>query len=201
MRDKKQTLRARVSLQRESFSPSEIGVWNRLIQEKALNFSLYLRAENVALYSAIGNEVSTTPIMEHALKTGKSLFYPRMEYDGQLTLVKVPSSASLRPGPYGVLEPLGGLEITLNDLATAIVFVPGIAFDAAGNRLGRGKGAYDRLLEKLGERPGLVALAYEFQIVNEIPTDEQDRKVHYIITERRTINCIDKADPAIESVS
>jgi 5-formyltetrahydrofolate cyclo-ligase len=69
-----------------------------------------------------------------------------------------------------------------------VVFVPGVAFDVRGNRLGRGKGWYDRLLEKSG-RATFVALAYDFQIVDAVPSEDWDQRVHYLITERRIIDC------------
>jgi 5-formyltetrahydrofolate cyclo-ligase len=81
------------------------------------------------------------------------------------------------------------------DRSGLLVFVPGVAFDAAGNRLGRGKGWYDRMLEWLDDKAGLVALAYECQVVEEVPTEAWDRKVHYIVTEKRIIEC--SAGPAL----
>jgi 5-formyltetrahydrofolate cyclo-ligase len=78
-----------------------------------------------------------------------------------------------------------------NDEEGLIVFVPGLAFDLHGNRLGRGKGWYDRALASLGGQARFIALAFEFQIVDEVPTDSWDRKVHHIITERRIIDCGD----------
>ena len=191
MRDKKQTLRARVTLQRESLAPTKLHVWNRVIQQKALGFPLYRSTRNVALYSSIGNEVSTIAIAEDAFKTGKAVFYPRMVRAGRVELVRVESREDLQPGSYRILEPRNGRAIAKEELEAAMIFVPGVAFDLAGRRLGRGQGAYDRLLEQAGAKPRFVALAYDFQIVDEVPTDERDRKVHYIITERMIVHCRD----------
>jgi 5-formyltetrahydrofolate cyclo-ligase len=69
------------------------------------------------------------------------------------------------------------------------MIVPGLAFDAQGNRLGRGGGWYDRLLGATGGAAVPVALAYEFQIVDEVPVRQWDRAVNYIVTERRVIDC------------
>ena len=73
--------------------------------------------------------------------------------------------------------------------ASLIVFVPGVAFDPLGNRLGRGRGYYDRILSGLPVSARFVALAYEFQIVPLLPVEAWDRQVHYIVTERRVIDC------------
>lgn len=195
MRDRKQALRARVTLQRESLSPAELHAWSRLIQQKVLEFPFYLNAQIVALYSSFGNEVLTTAISEHALQSGKAVFYPRIVRAGSVELIRVVSREALRPSSYGILEPTDGPTITPQELQSGLVFVPGVAFDLFGGRLGRGHGAYDRLLVQWEDQPKLVALAYEFQIVDKVPTDERDRRVHYIITERRVVNCLD-AEPA-----
>ena len=66
---------------------------------------------------------------------------------------------------------------------------PAVAVDLRGNRLGRGKAWYDRLIQELNGRTTVAALAYEFQIVDEVPSDEWDQQVDYVITERRVIDC------------
>src|SRR5262245_54938021 len=191
MRDNKQTLRARVALQRESLAPAELYVWNCLIQEKVLGFAPYRSARIVAFYSSIGNEVTTTAIAEDAFKTGKAVLYPRIVGRGRLELIRVQSREDLRPGRQEILEPYAGRAMSKEELEGALIFVPGVAFDLAGGRLGRGMGAYDRLLEETGAESRFVALAYEFQIVPEVPTDAGDRNVDYIVTERRIVDCRD----------
>ena len=193
MRDNKQTLRARVTLQRESLAPTELYVWNCLIQQKVLGFVPYRSARTVAFYSSIGNEVATTAIAEDAFKTGKAVFYPRIVPGDRLELVRVESPEELQPGRHGILEPRKGRPMTKEEFEGALIFVPGVAFDLAGRRLGRGMGAYDRLLERAGAKTRFVALAYDFQIVADVPTDERDRNVDFIITERRIIDCRDAA--------
>lgn len=191
MREKKHRLRARALLRRESLPTSELGLRNQLIQERVLHFSPYLLSAAVALYSPIGNEVRTEGIRDDALAAGKKVFYPRLGSEGNLDLVRVESAGELREGRYGILEPTGDKIMTKQDQQGLVVFVPGLAFDLQGNRLGRGKGWYDRVLEKLREGAKFVALAYEFQLVEEVPAEGWDRRVHQIITERRIIDCGD----------
>ena len=105
-----------------------------------------------------------------------------------LELVEVGSASELSVGRFGILEPTGKTPLTLRDQGEMVVFVPGVAFDLQGNRLGRGKAWYDRLIKELG-RATVTALAYDCQIVEEVPADEWDQKVNYIITERRVIDC------------
>lgn len=196
MRGKKQRLRAQCLLRRESFSGPELGRWSRLIQQKVLEFPPYLAARTVVLYSPIGQEVATEVIRDHALGAEKKLFYPKLGDQKRLHWVQVMSAEEFRPGGFGFLEPVGGRMLTREDQERLVTFVPGLAFDFQGNRLGRGWGWYDRALGLLGDGAGFVGLAYEFQIVEKLPAEVWDRKVHRIITENRIINCGDGTSPA-----
>ena len=111
-------------------------------------------------------------------------------------MVRVESDQELRPGRYGILEPAGTESMTREDQERLVIFIPGVAFDLRGNRLGRGKGWYDRALALLGEGPTFVALAFEFQLMERLPADRWDRKMHHIITERRIIACGDAPSPS-----
>lgn len=191
MGEKKDSLRDKLLLRRDSRSPSEVLLWNQVIQETALWFSPYRNSRAVALYSPIGSEVGTEEIREHALRGGKRLFYPKLGIGTELFFVQVENLEELKPGRFGILEPTGGRIMTKQDEDGLVVFVPGVAFDLEGSRLGRGKGWYDRALARFGEGVKLVALAYEFQVVEALPTERWDQKVHHIITERRVIDCGD----------
>jgi 5-formyltetrahydrofolate cyclo-ligase len=189
MREEKHRLRARALERRESFSSSEIDLWSHVVQAKAIGFSPYLNADSVVLYSPTGKEVGTEEIRDHSLKKGKRLFYPRLGNNERLDLVQVESVQELRRGRYGILEPVGGRLMTDKDQEHLVVFVPGVAFDVQGNRLGKGGGWYDRVLERLGDKVSIIGLAYEFQLVEELPVERWDRKMHHVITEERIVDC------------
>lgn len=188
MRETKNSLRAAVLAQRGLLSKAESLSRSRSIQANALQFPPYLSRPSVAVYSPIQNEVETGDIRDHALVTGKRVFYPRYGQENTLELVEIGSVTELGMGRFGILEPTGDRRLSRQDQEELVVFVPGVAFDLRGNRLGRGKGWYDRLIEKLG-RATFVALAYDFQIVDEVPAEEWDQRVHYLITERRIVDC------------
>jgi 5-formyltetrahydrofolate cyclo-ligase len=191
MGDTKEILRARAVQRRECLSASEAGPKSRLIQQRVLSFPPYLRSGAVALYSPSRNEVATEEIRDHALNTGKKLFYPKLDAGADLQWVRLEAADKMKAGRYGILEPIGVARPSQKDAEGLLVFVPGLAFDLHGNRLGRGRGWYDRALASLGDRARFIALAFEFQIVAEVPTDSWDRKVHHIVTERRVIDCGD----------
>ena len=188
MREKKHSLRAAALAQRSLLSRSESLARSRLIQARVLQFPPYLLSRSVALYNPIQNEVETGAIRDHALVTGKNVFFPRFGPEDSLELIKIESATEFSPGRFGILEPTGEGRLAGRDQEELVVFVPGVAFDLRGNRLGRGKGWYDRLIKELGEAT-LVAIAYDFQIVDEVPAEEWDQRVHYVITERSVVDC------------
>ena len=188
MREKKHSLRAAALAQRSLLSRSESLARSRLIQARVLQFPPYLLSRSVALYNPIQNEVETGAIRDHALVTGKNVFFPRFGLKDSLELIKIGSATEFSQGRFGILEPTGERRVAGRDQEELVVFVPGVAFDLRGNRLGRGKGWYDRLIKELGEAT-LVAIAYDFQIVDEVPAEEWDQRVHYVITERSVVDC------------
>lgn len=196
MREKKQSLRVQSLLRRESLSAPEISRLGRLVQQKVLQFPPYVTASTVVLYSSTGKEVATEAIRDHALKANKKLFYPKFRGKKDLGLVQVNSAEEFRFGPFGIMEPVGDKLLNRQDQERLVVFVPGLAFDLAGNRLGRGWGWYDRALSLLEQMTKFVALAYEFQIMEQLPAEPWDRKVHYIITEKRIIDCGEVTSPS-----
>jgi 5-formyltetrahydrofolate cyclo-ligase len=187
MGESKNSLRAAALAQRSLLSKAESVSRSRSIEAQVLRFPAYQMHRSVAIYSPIQNEVDTGDIRDHALATGKRVFYPRCTAENGLDLVEIGSVTELAIGRFGILEPTGEKRLS-KDQEELLVFVPGVAFDLRGNRLGRGTGWYDRLIAKL-VRATFVGLAYDFQIVDEVPAEKWDQRVHYLITERRIVDC------------
>lgn len=195
MRDRKRALRGAILAKRDSLSPALARAWGESVQRSALTLPVYLAAEALALYSPLGNEVDTSGLGRVALGAGKRLYYPKVT-DGCSSVVRVRSEAELVPGRYGILEPAGNQLLPRGGSEGLAVFVPGVAFDSRGNRLGRGTGWYDRLLAGLDARVPRIALAYEFQVLEEVPAGPGDLPVHMIVTENRVISCGEAGDCA-----
>jgi len=188
MREKKHSVRVAALAQRGLLPHSESLGRSRLIQARVLQFPPYLLCRSVALYSPIQNEVETGEIRDHALVTGKNVFFPRSGSKDALELIQIGAATELSLGRFGILEPTGEKRLAGRNQEELVVFVPGVVFDLHGNRLGRGRGWYDRVIKELSGAI-LVALAYDFQIADEVPAEEWDQKVHYVITERSVIDC------------
>jgi 5-formyltetrahydrofolate cyclo-ligase len=152
---------------------------DRLLAEPALR-----RAARVALYAALPDEVPTRPLFDALAALGAARLFPRVTRAEVLEFAPVADWGELRLGRYGVPEPppqAAAVELAEGDL----VLVPGVAFDRAGNRLGRGRGCYDRTFPAgASGSPLLVGIAYELQLVARVPHGPGDRRMHAVVTER-----------------
>jgi 5-formyltetrahydrofolate cyclo-ligase len=142
-------------------------------------------AHTVLFYAPLPDELDVWPLMEKLLSS-KVCALPAFEpATGRYSARRVRNlETDIFTGEFGVSEPLPGCEaIPLSHFD--LVLVPGMAFDLAGNRLGRGKGFYDRILaEASGVKCGV---AYDFQLQENIPTEPHDAKVNFIFTPSRCV--------------
>ncbi len=187
-RNMKRMLRGAVLAKRETLSPALARAWGQGIQRRALTLPAYAAARAVALYSPLGNEVETSGIFRDALEARKRLYYPKVT-EGVPGVFRVRAGTDLVPGRFGILEPEGDERLPRFGGGALAVFIPGVAFDIRGNRIGRGGGWYDRWLEGLDVCVPRIALAYEFQLLEEVPVERGDLPVHTIVTENRVIAC------------
>ena len=142
----------------------------------------FMAAKHILLYHALPDELQTRLILERWTDR-KLLYLPRVN-GNSLEILPFCGSASLHSGAFGIREPEGDVmaDVGLMDL----IIVPGVAFDFSGNRLGRGKGFYDRLLCE-AQCP-LVGIAYDFQLVEALPSESHDIPMTRIVTDKRDIN-------------
>lgn len=186
---RRQSLRDAARVRRRALALADRSSWSGSIQSTALKLVQYRSSRAVALYSPVENEVDTSAILSDALKLGKKVFYPKLSLAGMAGFARIRSAAELVAGRYGILEPAESEALAPADGEGLIVFIPGLLFDRQGNRLGRGGGWYDRVLNGLGNRGWFVGLAYEFQLVDALPAEIWDHRVHLILTEKNQIDC------------
>jgi len=152
----------------------------RVIERKLLRQEVFKKAKTVMFYIAFGGEVDTKSMIKIAKKLGKIIAVPICRKDKiRLKPCLLDDHAHLRKGPYGVLEPVVEKHIGLEELD--VVVVPGVAFDKDGNRLGRGKGCYDRFLNELPRDTATFGLAFDFQILPSLPIHAHDVGVHKVL--------------------
>jgi 5-formyltetrahydrofolate cyclo-ligase len=139
------------------------------------------------LYASFRSEVETTALLSWALKAGKTVCAPRILAPRLMAAYLIADpEADLVPGSWGIPEPREGLAEVPPERMDAVV-VPGAAFDPAGRRCGYGGGFYDTYLPRT--RPGIpwVALAFEAQLMDELPCEPHDLAVDAVVTEARII--------------
>ncbi len=128
------------------------------------------------LYYPHKNEVDLAELFKILTSQNKITLFPKTK-DNKIIPIQVNSLSQLKKGNFGILEP-EGREFPLEKID--VVFVPAVAFDKNGHRIGYGKGYYDRFLSNF---KGIkVGVAYDFQIVDKFPTEPHDVPVDYIIT-------------------
>lgn len=161
---------------------------SRLICQKFVRLGEYASARTVMFYVDVRSEVRTRHYLPEALGQGKRIVVPWCNTEGELELFHLEDMNELEIGMYKILEPRQELRLRADKrvdvLELDLVMVPGVAFDAAGARMGHGKGYYDKLLEHARADAPLVALAFECQMFPEIPTGAHDIFMDKIITER-----------------
>ncbi len=154
----------------------------------------YAEARAVLGFWPLDDEIDVRPILRDASAAGKAVALPVSVVEtGELTLRSFRGEERLVEGAYGIAEPAAG-EGELSPEVVDLVLVPGKAFDLSGNRLGRGKGYYDRFLPRLGESAFRLGVAYEVQVFERVPVDEHDVPVHVVATEGGLRRCGRKSE-------
>lgn len=125
------------------------------------------------LYSSLEDEVDTKALIAESLRLKKTVLFPWVnKKDRTIVPLEIKDTASLVKGSFGIMEPAYQAEFVFPLKMIDLVFVPGIAFDKWGNRLGRGLGFYDRFLSELDPKTVKAGLAFDIQLVEGVPTEE-----------------------------
>lgn len=179
----KQTVRDMVSALRDDLPQKEKTAANKVIAATVLAHPQVSAARRVCVYISLPDEVDTRRIIDTSFKEGKSVVVTKVVGDHPM-LMPIDSWTDVRPGEFGILEPVGSQFIHASEVD--VFLVPGVAFDKEGNRVGRGKGYYDKLLAKA---PGYtIGLAYNVQIVSRLVSEEYDIPMNTVITEKEILN-------------
>lgn len=176
----KNRIRNEMKAKRRFMEKTEVVEKSQRAAEIFLNSEIYRSAKMIMLYMPLGNEADTSEIIKKAFADGKSLVLPvTEEATGKITPVAFEENAVFLKGGFSVAEPKNSVEVKKSEID--VVLVPGIAFDKKGARVGFGKGCYDMFLAD--SRAKKVGFCYEFQICEEIPADEYDVKMDFLLTE------------------
>lgn len=182
MADIKNKLRKQLLMKRNTFLGRHAA--NKIIFDKLV--SECKNYNKIFIYISYGSEADTLDFINKMLDDGKELFVPVCNVvDCTMRASRINNMKKLSKNSYGILEPN---EYNFTDEKFDLVIFPGVAFDLSGNRIGYGKGYYDRFIHSLSYDPYKIGLCYDFQLLDKFLSESHDVKMDKIITESRVVS-------------
>ena len=173
----KKALRREIREKKRAMSESEIVCRSEKLSELFVKSEAYRNAKTVYGYLPYNQEVRTVPMLAQALREGKRVAVPKI-YGDTMKFLYLDDLSKVEKNEMGIPEPVADEPVAEDK--TALVLMPGLAFTENGDRMGYGGGFYDRFLAQEPDHPTL-ALCYEFQIVDSLPTEEYDIPVDTVL--------------------
>lgn len=185
----KAQLRREIAEKRKALDFQWLETASARIVEKVQTLDAFQPSETVALYMAIAGEVDLDALFSKCWGLGKRTCIPVFNAASNIyEMAEVSGKTQYRIGNYGIREPISPSLVSMGEID--LIAVPGVAFDRNGNRLGRGGGYYDRLLE--GFSGFSAAVAFDFQIFSHIPYEAHDKPVDALVTETEIVNVLNE---------
>ena len=173
----KQALRKMIREKKRAMTEAQIQEASARLAQQLYQSPLYRQATTIYGYLPYNQEVRTIPMLERALAEGKRVAVPKV-YGDEMRFLYIDDLSRVEKGYAGIPEPIDDGPVAEDP--TALVLMPGLAFDRAGHRIGYGGGFYDKFLSAEPDHPTL-ALCYGFQMLDELPTEEFDIPVDCVL--------------------
>ena len=173
----KKALRAAIRQKKRAMTEEQIVSKSEKLGQLLADNELYKNAKTFYGYLPYYQEVRTIPMLEQALRDGKRVAVPKC-YGGEMKFIYLDDLSKVEPGYANIPEPIEDGPIA--DDPTALVLMPGLAFDPEGHRIGYGGGFYDKFLAQEPGHPTL-ALCYDFQVLDHLATEEFDIPVDCVL--------------------
>ena len=185
----KDDLRKNMLHQRKNMKLENVSAFSNKILETIMSLPKFIKCKNIMLYLSFNNEVNTYALAKWCLANGKKVIVP---YCISATREIIPFEINnltddLTKSTFGIMEPKHDILNKANIEDIDLIIVPGVVFDEHCNRIGFGAGYYDRFLPKRAKNSSTIGLAYDYQIINKIPTGDYDIPLDFIISEKRII--------------
>lgn len=175
----KKALRAEIRRRKSQYSTEELRQKSQTICEWILDDGVFWASHYILLYSPLPDEVDVTPLISAAFNAGKTVLLPVVDGDN-LVLKRFTGFEAMTTGSFNISEPTGEIFPLTDYHKIDLALIPGMAFDCHRNRLGRGKGYYDRLLPHLTNAFKL-GVCFDFQYLEEIPSEEWDVRMEEVV--------------------
>ncbi len=173
----KSSIRRQIREQKRAMTQEEILLRSEKLGQLLAQSPIYQSAKTIYGYLPYNQEVRTVPMLERALQDGKKVAVPKV-YGDTMRFIYLEDMSCVETGYAGIPEPVADEPVAEDQ--TALVLMPGLAFTKDGDRMGYGGGFYDRFLAEEPNHP-TVALCYEFQILESLPTEEYDIPVDCVL--------------------
>ncbi len=173
----KKALRREIREKKQAMTQEDIISRSQDLMEQFVNTAVYRNAKTVYGYLPYNQEVRTVPMLEQAIRDGKKVAVPKI-YGDAMRFIYLDDLSQVEKNAMGIPEPVADGPVA--DDQTALVLMPGLAFTKQGDRMGYGGGFYDRFL---AEEPNhyTLALCYDFQMLESLPTEEYDIPVDAVL--------------------
>lgn len=183
--DRKKKLRKDISALRDSLEIDELESFSEGIFARARQLPVYQECENVLVYTSFRSEVYTFSFILSCLREGKKVYVPKV-IGKEMEFIRIYSINELESGYMGIKEPVynADSEVYASCLDKTLMIMPGMVFDKSFHRIGYGGGFYDRYLAKHKDICKL-GVAYSCQVLDDIPYEETDVTLDYIVTEEK----------------
>lgn len=173
----KTQLRRSIREQKRAMTEAEINARSEKLCQLFIASEAYQKAKTIYGYLPYNQEVRTVPMLERALRDGKRVAVPKC-YGDEMKFIFMEDLSLVEKGYAGIPEPIADEPVA--DDETALVLMPGLAFDPEGHRIGYGGGFYDKFLSAEPDHPTL-ALCYEFQMMPKLETEAHDIPVDSVL--------------------
>ena len=179
----KRKIRKEILEKLKSQNKNQVLKKSEVIKKRLFKLEEFKKAGCVVFYVSMVGEVSTHELIDESIRMGKTVGVPVViKGKRDLTISQVTDrTMQLENGPYGINQPKAAEIKPIPCEGIDLVLVPGVAFDKKGNRLGRGKGYYDRFLKGLPKRTLTIGLCFDFQVVEFIPKLPHDIPVQRLL--------------------
>lgn len=172
----KKQVRELLAQKRRLLTKDEVTNQSALVVEALEQISCFQSAKTVLIYYPTHNEVNVLSLIKKYKKT-KTFLFP-VTHRHFMNACPYEGNAKMHRGKYNIPEPTTAPYKGQIDL----IIVPGVGFDKSGNRLGRGGGYYDKFIATIHKHTQLIGVGYDFQLIEEVPSNRRDKKMDYIVT-------------------
>ena len=175
----KKALRAEIKAKKRAMTEEQIAATSEALAQQLYAHPAYKEARSIFGYLSYNQEVRTMPMLEQAQKDGKRVAVPKV-IDDTMIFIWLDDLSRVELGYCNIPEPIDNGPEAIDE--TALVMMPGLAFDPTGRRCGYGGGFYDRYLEQHPNHP-TIAMCYGFQMFDALETDPHDIPVNYVLSQ------------------